>query len=73
MIRYVITITWPRPATRIERHELDAEDMAHAVRKGLALPRPAGASVAVRPCGYVDYDWAPTVPGDFDDSELLRR
>lgn len=73
MTRYVVTIIWPRPCVYTERVELEALDAAGAVRMALRLPRPAGATIAVRPCGYVDYDPPPTVPGGFDETAALGR
>lgn len=74
MIKYIVTITWPIPLTHVERLEVDADDaldaLTHAMR---AVDTPPGCEWAIRPDGYVDYDFRPSVPGCFDELAALSK
>jgi hypothetical protein len=70
-VRFVLTITWPEPFVRVERIEVDAVDAADALQSALSHPAPPGSQRALRPLRETNYDFHPSVPGDFDELAAL--
>lgn len=70
-MKFVLTITWPEPFVRVERIEFDAEDADDALQSALSHPAPPGSERALRPLRETNYDFRPSVPGDFDELAAL--